>query len=787
MASNQVVALFAGAGGLSLGFSRAGLKPLAAVELDGWACQTYRLNHSTPCFQHDLSLGLPREVSAPECFALIGGPPCQGFSTAGARDNADPRNRLIFHYLRIVETLKPKWFVFENVEGLLTSNAGQSVADLITEFVALGYWVRLEKINFAAFGLPQGRKRVIIVGNRVGLDFRFPEQTHSFDGDKHRSARGKIRATSVEEAIHGLPNAVGANLDLPYPADGPLTPYETLMRQGNARGTVALHVDETPDSDRQRLHLLKPGQSMKDLPESLWSPSFRSRRFRRVEDGVPSENRGGPPTGIKRLVGSYIALTVTSASTREHGHPSLDRTLTLRECARLQSFPDSYHFAGPRDKVAVQIGNAVPPLAAEILARSIMEWDGKAGTGAAPAAKGAPHLLGYKLTEALAMSPALRATEQRLASISGRAKSVQVTLFDLPEPTPMTKLSLAERKRITKCRTAKPISLSDRELARLVSVMLHDLGLRKLIPSFVEIPKDYRDYYYLSLDWFRIDEHRPFRFDEFYVQCRTEVQDFETLFDCITELHKRRRKFELILRKQPLPTMDQVGRKGLLEFGIVQSPALTSWLVWRKWLYDVDNRSAQETGYLFEPIMAAALGGVAYGARKSPIKRLADSGKGRQVDCLVDAEGERLAYEFKLRMTIAASGQGRWKEELEFPADAEASKFKPMLLVLDPTDSDKLTELVATFKRHGGDALVGSDAWNHIAERAGPTMTAFIERYVRAPITSIDGDANTVLDMHLHLRGQDIEISVGDVRWTLKRAEDVAIDEESDENSAEAG
>jgi hypothetical protein len=185
--------------------------------------------------------------------------------------------------------------------------------------------------------------------------------------------------------------------------------------------------------------------------------------------------------------------------------------------------------------------------------------------------------------------------------------------------------------------------------------------------------------------------------------------------------------------------MNQIGPRSLLEFGGVNDRLLASWLVWRKWIFDVDNRSAQETGYLFEPVLASCLGGEAVGSKNSPVKRLNErgepTGEGRQIDCY-DGESQ-LAYEFKLRVTIAASGQGRFGEELSFPREANAAGLTPVLIVLDPTPSPRLDELVAAFKANGGKQYIGADAWAHMDSKAGRTMAVFLERYIRPPLTEM--------------------------------------------------
>jgi hypothetical protein len=221
--------------------------------------------------------------------------------------------------------------------------------------------------------------------------------------------------------------------------------------------------------------------------------------------------------------------------------------------------------------------------------------------------------------------------------------------------------------------------------------------------------------------------------------------------------------------------MVQVAPRSLLEFGIIASPALASWMTWRKWFYDIDNRAAQETGYLFEPILASVLGGVSYGSRNSPIRRRTDAAKGRQADCIVG----KTAYEFKLRVTIAASGQGRFGEELDFAEDCRASGFRPVLLVLDPTPSDRLADLSAEYDRVGGAALTGDAAWGHLEEQAGPTMATFVEKYVRRPIAEVDHYAGDLLNLKIETDDTAFIVTLFNqahrFNWRIARSEDQAL------------
>ena len=221
----------------------------------------------------------------------------------------------------------------------------------------------------------------------------------------------------------------------------------------------------------------------------------------------------------------------------------------------------------------------------------------------------------------------------------------------------------------------------------------------------------------------------------------------------------------MILEHQALPQMEQIVPRCLLEYGLKPSETLTSWLVWRKWLYDIDNRSAQETGYLFEPILSAAIGGIPFAARKSPIKRTNEPTKGRQVDCL---DG-KFAYEFKMRVTIAASGQGRFKEELDFAQDCFNSGYTPLLLVLDPTPSTRLAELKAEYKKYQGDAYIGDDAWQHIEEKAGEVMGKFVEKYVKTPLREVSLAHQSLQPIQIINTDKAITIQIGNEHFSVSR------------------
>lgn len=337
------------------------------------------------------------------------------------------------------------------------------------------------------------------------------------------------------------------------------------------------------------------------------------------------------------------------------------------------------------------------------------------------------------------------------------------------------------------------------EIAKVIALVATDIGkgddMAAAFPSIWESIAPSSDYYSLTLDWFMDQGGGISAFDvvDMLDYGETFDDDFLTYLKCLMELHKRRRKYGLILRRQPFPTMVQVSPRALMEYGPDFHPeALASWLTWRKFFYDLDNRSAQETGYLFEPILAAAIGGEPKSARERVVRRNDDQAKGRQVDCWkVLPDGTALAYELKLRVTIAASGQGRFGGELSFAQDCRGSGVKPVLVVLDPTKNDKLTGLQAAYRMAGGDVYVGDAAWTHLEDEAGPTMAAFIERYVRTPVnavtafeTAIESDPSrrsiALLDLAAKLEGNGLTITLGQHQRKIERHEDPLLSEEDD-------
>lgn len=255
-------------------------------------------------------------------------------------------------------------------------------------------------------------------------------------------------------------------------------------------------------------------------------------------------------------------------------------------------------------------------------------------------------------------------------------------------------------------------------------------------------------------------------------------------FACLSTVHKARLKYETILETQPIPTLEQVGPRGLLQYGKLGPAALTGLLFWRKWFFDIDNRAGQETGYLFEPVIASAVGGIPVPAKKSPITRHKNNKKSRQVDCLLGKK----AYELKIRVTMAASGQGRWREELDFPIDCKESGYQPVLVVLDGTPNPKLSELEHAFLCQDGEVYTGIAAWNHLENLAGPTMSLFLDHYIRGPIDRLVKEIPPILPKFVSTMSDDsISITVGDETFRIVRRESEIGAERHDEAPDDIG
>lgn len=308
--------------------------------------------------------------------------------------------------------------------------------------------------------------------------------------------------------------------------------------------------------------------------------------------------------------------------------------------------------------------------------------------------------------------------------------------------------------------SAQAVRLPEAHIRALIYIAAQDIGLSGLPQPDAEIPNLFDDRFDFDLDL----PGTPAK--SLFEQALTLNPEMETYISCLAAIHKFRMKYRRVVSTQAFPTMEQVGPRALLQYKQLGNRSLAALLIWRKWLFDVDNRAAQDTGYLFEPVITSAVGGVSYGAKSSPIRRLSDSSKGRQVDCIKDQR----AYELKIRVTIAASGQGRWSEELSFPAEARAAGYTPVILVLDPTDNKKLSELVRAYEEAGGESYLGETAWAHLKAEASPEMSVFLENYIRTPLDSVVdaiGEEDPLPTFAISDLGGAIRFSIGDDSWEI--------------------
>lgn len=318
------------------------------------------------------------------------------------------------------------------------------------------------------------------------------------------------------------------------------------------------------------------------------------------------------------------------------------------------------------------------------------------------------------------------------------------------------------------------ITISPREVLVMLYISVSDLGLAlPCLPNhrFEEIAS--KGFYNITFK--DIESLEDISADECFCQMEkchvTDINNIAYLyFKNLCNLYRRRVKYYYILKSQPFPTTEQIVPRCLLEYGNCDNQLLADWLEWRKWIFDIDNRSAQETGYVFEPILTSCLDGESVPANNSPVKRIDENGNptsaGRQIDCYISKTKE--VYELKMRVTIAASGQGRFSEEMSFPYEAQAAGLTPVLIVFDNNESPLLTKLKTRYAECGGQYYIGDDAWNKLKEKAGREMGIFINKYIYPPINSMKDylHANPH-DIVLSKHSSKIIVSNGDTEYTI--------------------
>ncbi|MEG0987363.1 MAG: DNA cytosine methyltransferase [Clostridium sp.] len=340
--SLNVLDLFCGCGGLSCGFERAGYKILLGIDNDEKALETFEFNHQGAKSINGNIIDITYKqdikplINNKKIDVIIGGPPCQGMSLSGPRKFNDSRNKLYLSYIRLVEEIQPKAFVIENVPGLVALFEGRIKDSIIEEFTKMGYNIQYKILCAADYGVPQSRRRVVFVGMKKG-EFNYPEINQE-----------QVTCSMALSDLPSLENEVGEE-NAKY-ACQPENNYQKIMRE---KSTVVNNHIAANHSEKVRtiISLVPDGGNYKDLPDEY----IASRNFH---------------VAWTRFASNKPAPTIDTGH-RHHFHYKYNRVPTVRECARLQSFPDDFIFLGNKTQQFRQVGNAVPPLMAQAIAEQL--------------------------------------------------------------------------------------------------------------------------------------------------------------------------------------------------------------------------------------------------------------------------------------------------------------------------------------------------------------------------------------------------------------------------------
>ena len=340
----NAIDLFCGCGGLSYGFERAGFNILLGIDNDSKALETFELNHKDAksicgdITQVTYEKDLKPLIGGKTIDIIIGGPPCQGMSLSGPRKFDDPRNKLYLSYIRLVDEIRPKMFVIENVPGLVGLFNGQIKDSIIEKFTDMGYEIQYRILCASDYGVPQSRRRVVFVGSRIG-SFEYPSTDHEM--------------VTCKMALSDLPPLVDelGEDEMAYETL-PTNSYQALMRERSM--VVRNHVAAShSDHVKEIIALVPDGGNYKDLPEEF----AHTRNFH---------------VAWTRFASDKPAPTIDTGH-RHHFHYKYNRVPTVRECARLQSFPDDFVFLGNKTQQFRQVGNAVPPIMAQAIAEQVIK------------------------------------------------------------------------------------------------------------------------------------------------------------------------------------------------------------------------------------------------------------------------------------------------------------------------------------------------------------------------------------------------------------------------------
>jgi len=344
--------IFSGAGGLSLGAEWAGVKVKTAIEKDKSAAETYRLNHKDATVLCDdiRDIDAHSLVGDNPVFIIMGGPPCQGFSMSNtkSRNMKNPNNHLFEEFLRFVKDIRPKWFLFENVWGFTKMEDGKTESYVQKRFEDLGYEVTPKVLWADDYGVPQRRNRFFMVGNIDGIKFEFPKPLE--------------KKITVEEAIGDLPPLEnGDNFEvLDYRVKKrEASDYAKNMRK-NSKKALQNYVSKNNDLVIERYKHIPQGGNWRDIPDELMQ-NYHDKS--RCHSGI-----------YKRLRADQPSVVISNYRKSMLIHPYQNRGLSVREAARIQSFPDDFIFKGPISHIQQQIGNAVPPLLAKAVIGKILSY-----------------------------------------------------------------------------------------------------------------------------------------------------------------------------------------------------------------------------------------------------------------------------------------------------------------------------------------------------------------------------------------------------------------------------
>ena len=341
----KIIDLFCGAGGLSLGFEEAGFESILAIDKWDDAIKTYNHNRKekvgTTVDIHDFSNEELKKISKEnKVTGIIGGPPCQGFSLVGTRKSNDPRNSLYMEYVRFVSVIKPDFFVLENVPGLLSMEKGKYKEDIINRFSEIGYNVTYKVLRASDYGVPQSRQRVFFIGLSKE---KFDDKYFDFNSLEKQSMVG------TKDAIGDLPTLLDEEQATKYCCE-PKNEFQKEMR----KNSKVLFNHQRTNHTQQTIDVISrvpDGGNINDLPKEFYNVRNYNAAFKRMNSKLPSGT--------------------IDCGHRNYFHYKLNRIPTVRESARIQSFPDDYEFLGSKTSQYTQVGNAVPSKLAKTIAEQL--------------------------------------------------------------------------------------------------------------------------------------------------------------------------------------------------------------------------------------------------------------------------------------------------------------------------------------------------------------------------------------------------------------------------------